>query len=119
MNPERVIAGLDIGSAKTTVVIAEAMGDLHRQVTLKVMGVGQARTTGLRRGIVADIEETWAAWPVKKTLVVWVASERLGCAKPQASRRSLVWWCWTPMSPHEVALALLSRSDQPPFAIVA
>ena len=58
MNPERVIAGLDIGSAKTTVVIAEAMGDLHRQVTLKVMGVGQARTTGLRRGIVADIEET-------------------------------------------------------------
>jgi cell division protein FtsA len=58
MNPERVIAGLDIGSAKTTVVIAEAVGDLHRQMTLKIMGVGQARTTGLRRGIVADIEET-------------------------------------------------------------
>ena len=58
MNPERVIAGLDIGSAKTTVVIAEATGDLHRQTTLKVLGVGQARTTGLRRGIVADIEET-------------------------------------------------------------
>ncbi|MGE5750305.1 MAG: cell division protein FtsA, partial [Gemmatimonas sp.] len=58
MNPERVIAGLDIGSAKTTVVIAEAVGDLHRQTTLKILGVGQARTTGLRRGIVADIEET-------------------------------------------------------------
>jgi cell division protein FtsA len=58
MNPERVIAGLDIGSAKTTVVIAEAMGDLHRQTSLKVLGVGQTRTTGLRRGIVADIEET-------------------------------------------------------------
>jgi cell division protein FtsA len=58
MNPERVIAGLDIGSAKTTVVIAEATGDLHRQTTLKILGVGQARTTGLRRGIVADIEET-------------------------------------------------------------
>jgi cell division protein FtsA len=58
MNPERVIAGLDIGSAKTTVVIAEATGDLHRQTALKVLGVGQARTTGLRRGIVADIEET-------------------------------------------------------------
>ena len=58
MNPERVIAGLDIGSAKTTVVIAEAMGDLDRQTTLKILGVGQARTTGLRRGIVADIEET-------------------------------------------------------------
>jgi cell division protein FtsA len=58
MNPERVIAGLDIGSAKTTVVIAEATGDLHRQTSLKVLGVGQTRTTGLRRGIVADIEET-------------------------------------------------------------
>ncbi len=58
MNPERVIAGLDIGSAKTTVVIAEAMGDLQRQTSLKILGVGQARTTGLRRGIVADIEET-------------------------------------------------------------
>ena len=44
MNPERVIAGLDIGSAKTTVVIAEAVGDLHRQTTLKILGVGQART---------------------------------------------------------------------------
>jgi cell division protein FtsA len=58
MNPEHVIAGLDIGSAKTTVVIAEATGDLRRHTTIKVLGVGQARTTGIRRGIVADIEET-------------------------------------------------------------
>ena len=58
MIQERVIAGLDIGSAKTTVVIAEAVGDLHRQPSIKVLGVGQARTTGLRRGIVSDIEET-------------------------------------------------------------
>jgi cell division protein FtsA len=58
MNPERVIAGLDIGSAKTTVVSAEATGDLDRHMSLKILGVGQARTTGLRRGIVADIEET-------------------------------------------------------------
>ncbi len=58
MNHEHVIAGLDIGTAKTTVVIAEAVGDLHRQTKIKVLGVGQARTTGLRRGIVSDIEET-------------------------------------------------------------
>jgi cell division protein FtsA len=57
MIQERVIAGLDIGSAKTTVVIAEATGDM-RQPTIKILGVGQARTTGLRRGIVSDIEET-------------------------------------------------------------
>ena len=58
MIQERVIAGLDIGSAKTTVVIAEAIGDTSRQPPIKVLGVGQARTTGLRRGIVSDIEET-------------------------------------------------------------
>lgn len=58
MIQERVVAGLDIGSAKTTVVIAEAVGDISRQPTIKVLGVGQARTTGLRRGIVSDIEET-------------------------------------------------------------
>jgi cell division protein FtsA len=58
MNQEHVIAALDIGSAKTTAVIAEAIGDLHRQTSIKVLGVGQTRTTGLRRGIVSDIEET-------------------------------------------------------------
>ncbi len=58
MNHEHVIAGLDIGSAKTTVVIAEAVGDIQRHTKIKILGVGQARTTGLRRGIVSDIEET-------------------------------------------------------------
>ncbi len=58
MNHEHVIAGLDIGSSKTTVVIAEAVGDIQRHTKIKVLGVGQARTTGLRRGIVSDIEET-------------------------------------------------------------
>src|SRR5688500_349272 len=58
MNQEHVIAGLDIGSAQTTVVIAEAKGDVGRQTSIKILGVGQARTTGLRRGIVSDIEET-------------------------------------------------------------
>jgi cell division protein FtsA len=58
MNPERIIAGLDIGSAKTTAVIAEAVGDRKSKQTLKILGVGQTRTTGLRRGIVSDIEET-------------------------------------------------------------
>ncbi len=59
MNPERIIAGLDIGSSKTTAVIAQAVGGDGKSVpTLKILGVGQARTTGLRRGIVSDIEET-------------------------------------------------------------
>jgi cell division protein FtsA len=58
MNPERLVAALDIGSAKTTAIIAEVEGDLPKHPTLKVLGVGQAKTTGMRRGIVADIEET-------------------------------------------------------------
>jgi cell division protein FtsA len=56
MNLDRVIAGLDIGSAKTTAIIAEAIGE--RRPSIRVLGVGQARTTGLRRGVVSDIEET-------------------------------------------------------------
>src|SRR5512146_162347 len=58
MNTERLVAGLDIGSAKTTAIIAEVEGDRPRHPTIKILGVGQARTTGLHLGVVADIEET-------------------------------------------------------------
>ena len=58
MNPERLVAGLDIGSAKTTAIIAEATGELPKHPSIKLLGVGQARTTGMRRGVVSDIEET-------------------------------------------------------------
>ena len=47
MNPERLVAGLDIGSAKTTAVIAEVVGDLPRSAGVKILGVGQARTSGM------------------------------------------------------------------------
>ncbi len=58
MNPERLVAGLDIGSARTTALIAEVIGDLPKYPTIRVLGVGQTRTTGMRRGVVSDIEET-------------------------------------------------------------
>lgn len=58
MNPERLVAGLDIGSSRTTAIIAEVVGDLPKHPNIKVMGVGQARTAGLRRGVVSDIAET-------------------------------------------------------------
>jgi cell division protein FtsA len=57
MNVERLVAGLDIGSAKTTAVIGEVVGD-PKHPMVNILGVGQARTTGLRRGVVADIDET-------------------------------------------------------------
>lgn len=58
MNTDRLVAGLDIGSAKTTAIIAEVVGELPKHPSIKVLGVGQARTTGMRRGVVSDIEET-------------------------------------------------------------
>jgi len=59
MNPDNIITGLDIGSSKTTAVIGQAVPAGAKSTPyLKILGVGQARTTGLRRGIVSDIEET-------------------------------------------------------------
>ncbi len=54
-----LIAGLDIGTTKTCAVIAELAGDPRRRSQLKVLGVGQARTAGMRTGgLVTHIEET-------------------------------------------------------------
>ena len=51
-----LIAGLDIGTTKTCAVIGEVVGD-PRRPGLTVLGVGQARTGGLRGDMVTNIEE--------------------------------------------------------------
>ena len=79
MNPERIVGGLDIGSAKTTAVIAEVVGDRQRSAMVKILGVGQARTTGLRRGIVSDLEETTRS--IKKAIQ---DAERMAGAQVQS-----------------------------------
>jgi len=66
MTSDRLVAGLDIGSAKTTAIIAEVVDHQSKRPGIKVLGVGQARTTGMRRGIVSDIEETTRS--IKKAL---------------------------------------------------
>ena len=66
MNLDRLVAGLDIGSAKTTAIIAEVVGEVPRRPMLRVLGVGMARTTGLRRGVVSDISETTSS--IRKAL---------------------------------------------------
>jgi cell division protein FtsA len=61
-----LVAGLDIGSTKTCAVIGEVIadntpvrsGDATRMPTLKILGVGQTRTGGMRREVVTDIEGT-------------------------------------------------------------
>lgn len=53
-----LIGALDIGTTKTCAVIGELTGDPPRRSGLKVLGVGQARTSGMRREVVTHIEET-------------------------------------------------------------
>ena len=47
------IAGLDIGTTKTCAVVAAAGPE-----GLEIIGVGEAPSTGLRKGVVTDLEET-------------------------------------------------------------
>jgi cell division protein FtsA len=51
-----LIAGLDIGTTKTCAVIGEIVAD-PRRPGLTILGVGQARTGGLRGDMVTNIEE--------------------------------------------------------------
>jgi cell division protein FtsA len=53
-----LIVALDIGTTKTCAVIGELTGDVRRRPGLKILGVGQARTSGMRREVVTHIEET-------------------------------------------------------------
>ena len=57
MKREALVAGLDLGSTKTCAVIAEGIGDA-RVPGVRILGVGLARTSGVKRGVVRDIEET-------------------------------------------------------------
>ncbi len=57
MKREMLVAGLDVGSTKTCAVIAEAESE-GRGLLAKILGMGIARTTGVKRGVVRDIEET-------------------------------------------------------------
>jgi cell division protein FtsA len=81
MRPQ-LVAGLDIGSSKTAVVIAEVTGDSPHRAQVKILGVGQARTGGIRREIVTDIEATTES--VRKAiqeaeLMAGVKVERVYC----------------------------------------
>jgi cell division protein FtsA len=58
MPERRLVAGLDLGSTKTCAVIAELAGDLPRAPLAKILGVGLAKNSGVRRGMVRDIDET-------------------------------------------------------------
>ena len=51
---KNLIVGLDIGTSKVVVVVAEVQDDGG----LNVIGLGAASSRGLKRGMVVDIEKT-------------------------------------------------------------
>lgn len=51
---EEIFVGIDIGSSKIATVIAKREGDDH----LSIIGVGTSQMTGLKKGVVSEIEET-------------------------------------------------------------
>ena len=56
MKRSGLVAALDLGSTKTCAVIAEAGSGSEAKV--RILGVGLAKTSGVRRGVVRNIEET-------------------------------------------------------------
>jgi len=53
----RTLVGLDIGTTKISCIIA----DQNAAGELRVVGVGNAPSEGLRRGVVVDLEKTVAS----------------------------------------------------------
>jgi len=57
MKHGELVAGLDLGSTKTCAVIAEIKGDSSIPA-IRVLGMGLAKGSGVRRGVVRDLEGT-------------------------------------------------------------
>jgi len=55
MAKEHIIVGLDVGTCYVRTVVAKVKDG---QLKPQIVGIGQAVSTGLRRGVVVDIEET-------------------------------------------------------------
>jgi cell division protein FtsA len=52
-----LVVGLDIGTSKVSAMVGEILpGQDQAAGTLKIVGMGQASTAGMRRGVVVDIE---------------------------------------------------------------
>ena len=60
MKKDRIICGLDVGTTKICMMIARA----HRDGNLEVLSTGYANSSGLKKGVVVDLEE--AAVSIRK-----------------------------------------------------
>ena len=57
MKKDRIICGLDVGTTKICMMIARA----HRDGNLEVLSTGYANSSGLKKGVVVDLEEAAAS----------------------------------------------------------
>ncbi|WP_395377141.1 cell division protein FtsA [Marinicella sp. W31] len=53
-NENKLQVGLDIGTSKIVAIV----GELHKDGSIEVVGIGSAPSRGLKRGVVVDIEST-------------------------------------------------------------
>lgn len=60
MSKGAIVVGLDVGTTKICTVIAEVIGEGNAG-RVDVLGVGLSPSTGMRRGVVVDIEQTTRA----------------------------------------------------------
>ena len=51
---KNLVVALDVGTSKIVVIVAE----LQEDGILKIVGLGQHRSTGLRKGVVINIDKT-------------------------------------------------------------
>jgi len=89
-----LVAGLDLGTTKICAVIAEATGNT-RMSGIRVLGVGLSKGSGVRRGVVRDLEETThsivqALRDAERMAGVRVPAVHCGIAGEHVSARSSV-----------------------------
>ncbi|PMU47798.1 cell division protein FtsA, partial [Pseudomonas sp. GP01-A3] len=53
MNSNEIYVSLDVGTSTIKVIIGELVND-----TLNIIGVGNVKSSGLKRGSIVDIDET-------------------------------------------------------------
>ena len=101
-----LIAAVDLGTTKTCAVIAEVHADPYLRRDLKILGVGQSRSKGMRQ-IVTHIEETTESVRValgEAELMAGVRVDRVyvgingehirAMASPGGVAYGLVSWTW-------------------------
>ena len=55
MEDKRIITGIDVGTTKIAVVIAECTMEKNQ---IRILGVGEAPSNGLKKGVIVNMEET-------------------------------------------------------------